>query len=385
MVTLAFAVSANALSNAATWHMTSPPSLSSFANVLQSVRAFSDTNVYAVGVTQSALIDHWNGLRWTRTVLILPGASSAIRLDVVAGIAPTDMWVGGNQPMGSSDNPFPMLYHFIGRGWHYTPLPALPAGFSGNVIAINPRASNDVWALVDVNNFSTATESTLIEHWNGTSWSMTLYPRPAFGTSSAYTVRLQAIQALSPTNVWVVGYTPAAPGALPDGEQIIEHYNGSYWRVVPNPPVPASNTLARALHSVWGMTAANVWAVGEFQILVSGDLLYTRTYAIHWNGATWSNVYTPNYPMSSMADNTLQAVSGPASGDAANVWAVGYAFGKYPLAFHFNGSSWAFSQWPPTYAPTALNAVDVIGTNDVWAVGANDLADTVDVADHYAL
>jgi hypothetical protein len=71
--------------------------------------------------------------------------------------------------------------------------------------------------------------------------------------------------------------------------------------------------------------------------------------------------------------NKLLAVSGTASND---VWAVGSFFNtnsgtNQTLTEHWDGSSWSivYSPIAPSSSDNALNSVRAIGKNNVWAVG----------------
>src|SRR5436190_16088532 len=67
---------------------------------------------------------------------------------------------------------------------------------------------------------------------------------------------LSGIAAVSPTDVWAVGEQRAADGA---DRTLTEHWNGSYWQIVPSPNVgPKSNWL----RDVIAISATDVWAVG---------------------------------------------------------------------------------------------------------------------------
>jgi hypothetical protein len=73
------------------------------------------------------------------------------------------------------------------------------------------------------------------EHWNGAVWKVTSAVRPHRGSE------LQAVTAVSPTNLWAVGSTPSKRGAFP----LAEHYNGKSWSpvVLPTPNKNASSEL----------------------------------------------------------------------------------------------------------------------------------------------
>jgi hypothetical protein len=59
-----------------------------------------------------------------------------------------------------------------------------------------------------------------------------------------------------------------------------------------------------------------------------------RTLALHWDGATWLQVKTPNIGRGILA-NALYSVSGVSSND---MWAVG--IGQQAITVHWDGARW---------------------------------------------
>jgi hypothetical protein len=70
-----------------------------------------------------------------------------------------------------------------------------------------------------------------------------------------------SVDAISPTNVWAVGGSGdhvIGIGGSP-GNTLIEHYNGTTWSIVPSPS-PGTNA---GLTGVTESAANNLWAVGS--------------------------------------------------------------------------------------------------------------------------
>src|SRR5260370_30168193 len=70
--------------------------------------------------------------------------------------------------------------------------------------------------------------ATLIEHWDGSRWSIVNSPNVGTGNNE-----LWGISATSATDVWAVGISQAHPGASP--QPLTLHWNGTQWSVVPSP------------------------------------------------------------------------------------------------------------------------------------------------------
>jgi len=71
---------------------------------------------------------------------------------------------------------------------------------------------------------------------------------------------LNAIQALSPTDVWAVGQTQRNNGSI---LSLTEQYNGSSWKVSPSPdPGMIGKLVDNSLDSVGTAGGTNLFAVG---------------------------------------------------------------------------------------------------------------------------
>src|SRR5262249_41623106 len=99
---------------------------------------------------------------------------------------------------------------------------------------------------------------TLVEHWDGSAWSVVDSPNGPDNNG------LGSVVALSPSDVWAVGVTGN------DLEQpLAEHYDGTSWSLttLPHPGI------ADQLESVTGPKNGRVFAVGT---LVRGQPPYLR-------------------------------------------------------------------------------------------------------------
>src|SRR6266480_4927512 len=90
---------------------------------------------------------------------------------------------------------------------------------------VSALAENDVWAVGVSYNTERTLGSTLIEHWNGSRWSVVTSPNPSSSVN-----KLNAVAAVSSTDVWAVGTAPT-----PANTVLILHWNGVAWTVVSNP------------------------------------------------------------------------------------------------------------------------------------------------------
>jgi hypothetical protein len=179
------------------------------------------------------------------------------------------------------------------------------------------------------------------------------------------------VAVLSATDAWAVGeYLVDGGGAL---RTLIQHFDGTTWTMVPSPN-RLTGTDRDQINSLRGVTAIapdDVWAVGY---TVSYDTPY-QTLTMHWNGAGWSIVDSPNYTFPG-AYNALLDV---AAVSARDVWAVGGSpFGGVSargLLLYFDGVSWSLRPGPPNFEffeSSTRTGVLAVSASDVWAVGDYD-------------
>jgi len=240
--------------------------------------------------------------------------------------------------------------------WQVVSSPNGPRGIN-ELHGVSALTENDVWAVGVSEDTERLHAITLVEHWNGTQWSVVPSPNPS-STQNA----LNAVAAVSANDVWAVGF--AAIGSNPI---LIEHWDGNAWSVVPNPPSSKPITDLTGL----AMIAANdIWAVG---IGTVEDELGTAT--LHWNGTAWSVVPSPNVVPE--VDNTLAGVAAVASND---VWAVGTQqptslTDPHTLILHWDGSQWSIVPSPNFGGPGVGNhlvGAAAVSASDVWAVGSSE-------------
>jgi hypothetical protein len=349
------------------------PNYASVAGRLYSVAAVSASNAWAVGLQPAgALIMHWNGRQWSQ-YLTPPGY-----LIGVAARTWNDVWaVGGTNWFDGSQ---PLIMHFGGLHWHQIPVPS-PAG-GGYLNAVTATSATNAWAvgLVGPGPGVPSPTTPLIEHWDGKHWAIQRFqPVPGGG-------QFLAVAVLSATNAWAIGQT--GPSSEGTGQQtLIEHWNGASWTRVASPNLPgASNS---SLRGVTAIAASNAWAVGTadmpdgtFRTLTAfwngrhwrfvnsptpgGDATllavtaswthniwavgYTNpsrcgnggpqceTLIMHWNSlrGKWTALATPNPP-----SEYLHVVWSVAAITRDNLWAVGTTDYASTLILHWNGHAWS--------------------------------------------
>lgn len=240
--------------NGKRWSIVASPNVTGLGNGLTAVSAVSAKDIWAVGNLSGPngyqpLIEHWNGRQWR-----IVASSGVGTLNGVVAIARNNVWAVGSR--ASTNNIQTLIEHWNGSSWSVV-ASAGPGLASNTLSGVTAISANNVWAVGDSANISSphAPYSPLIEHWNGKAWS--IVASPIQGTSD----HIGGIAAVSASNIWVVGdYTSDIDPASGTYLTLIEHWNGTAWSVV-NSPSPGS--IASDLVSAAAIPkTSRVWAAG---------------------------------------------------------------------------------------------------------------------------
>jgi hypothetical protein len=274
---------------------------------LDSVFALSATNVWAVGyydnpsfLPRFTLIEHWDGSSWS--IVSSPNPDTDLNeLHSISGVASNDLWAVGGRGSGDTCCPFQSLIeHWDGTSWSVVSNPEV--NFLFGVTAL---AANNVWAVA---NHTSPNVSNIIEHWDGTRW--TNVSAPSMNANGG-TISLRGITAVSATDIWAVGDQKNPLNNI--GSTVTEHWNGTAWMV------SSSFSPNSVLESVTATGSTDVWAVD------GSGLMQTQ----HWNGTAWSIVSTPDPPPGG-------GLNGVAAVSSGNIWAVGWNGGTTLIEHYTN-------------------------------------------------
>jgi hypothetical protein len=237
------------------WAIVPSPAPGLSNSYLSGVAAISSSDVWAVGEYTGAtqgqtLVEHWDGTAWNVVASPNVGTSDNV-LQGIAAISSNDVWAVGNSSNGFNVPHQTLVEHWDGTAWNVVSSPNV--GVSNNVLAgITAISSSDVWAVGGYYNASNNYQ-TLTEHWDGTAWNVVSSPN--VGTNGSY---LAGIAAISSSDVWAVGdYLNASN----DYQTLVEHWDGTAWSVVSSPNVGTSGSY---LQGVAAISSSDIWAVGAY-------------------------------------------------------------------------------------------------------------------------
>jgi len=280
---------------------------------LQGVVAISPTLAWAAGnVTDGAhpgqVIEQWNGTRWS----LFPGPKFGKKdqADVFAMTASSahDVWAIGSLMNRGTGLVSPLFEHWNGTSWTATTVESNHEFLFG----ASADATNDAWAagFNGSNNIETAAM-----HWDGANWKSVATPNVGEGTN-----KLNAVLALAPNDVWAVGFS--TPVALPEQAAtltLIEHFDGTSWTVVPSPNVgPNSANQSNRLLGLTATSANDIWAFGSY--FPADGSGHQMTLLLHWDGISWTIAPSPSPAKGGFPCDLLWAGVAPSPG---NLWILG--------------------------------------------------------------
>jgi len=205
--------------NGSAWSVVSSPDPDP-VDLLQGVVCPSTSRCWAVGFTTSGspsgtLTERWNGTNWTVVQTASSGADSA--LDGVSCASTSDCVA-----TGSGGNMFAVAQVWNGTAWANAP-PKKPGGAGITVLkGVACPPSGPACESVGAKEVSSG-EKVLAERWSGSAWTLQSTPNISGSTLSS----LNAVTCTSAGNCWAAGVSDTASAT----DVLIEHWNGTSWSV----------------------------------------------------------------------------------------------------------------------------------------------------------
>lgn len=244
-----------------------------------------------------------------------------------------------------------------GYSWRVVPSPNTPLAV--NVLTgITVRTRTDAWAWGESNvapgdgNSNPITQP-LIEHWDGTQWRIVASPPTLEGG------QLTDIVAIAADDAWAVGNQLTGGAENTNGGGLIEHWDGHAWTMQPD------RVSSGGLSALAALSADDIWAVGA-----SGEPAGTAGFIAHWDGHAWRAIAHPTPPDGVQ----FSAIAALASDD---IWAGGTAVLRHaPVFEHWDGHNWHLVPSPSSpggfgllTGNSTLTAISAVSSDDIWAAG----------------
>jgi hypothetical protein len=173
-----------------------------------------------------------NACAWSLVTTPSPAGSHAA-FEGVSERTPNDVWAVAETVTGN------LIERWHRKAWKIVPGPRT----GGQLYALKAIAKNDVWFAGSIG------ERPLIEHWNGSKVKVVLNP----GRNDS--ARLTSMAAASASSVWAVGgLDESSPG-------LIEHWNGSGWTVTGR-----GVSGEGVFNGVSARSGRDVWVAGDYYV-----------------------------------------------------------------------------------------------------------------------
>ena len=266
----------------------------------------------------------------------------------------SDCWAVGSSNVARINQT--LIERWDGTSWTIVSSPNSPM-LSNYLKGVTCVSTSNCWAV----GVSGSINQTLIERWDGTSWAIVSSPN----TSTTQNNTLVAVTCVSASNCWAAGYYSTG-NAVQNGvyQTLIERWDGTAWAIVSSP-----NTSTTQRNQLFGVTcvsaAADCWAVGSY---VNGSI--SQTLIERWDGTSWAIVSSPNILITQ--SNSLLGITCVSASDC---WAAGsYSNGsvQQTLIERWDGTSWAIVSSPNTSIAQSngLTGVTCVSASNCWAVGS---------------
>jgi hypothetical protein len=343
--------------NGTGWTVVPSYSFGSLDNILAGVSAASLSDAWAVGAyypsssnVLATLAHHFDGTRWTAYSLPNIGVEENV-LYAVSMPTTGKAWAAGYYVSGKFAQQT-LIEHFDGTVWSVVPSPS-PGALQNILFGVAAITDSDVWA-VGGEQDANGLWHTLTEHWDGSAWSVVSAVDQGSSGNQFY-----AVKALATDDVYAVGQQAGV--GFPN-QALVEHWNGTSWSVVSSP----ADVSASVLPLGFTATSSTLTVVGEQE---TDTVPYTTYVAAGAPGAETIQT-TPN---AGTGENDLFAAATAADG---STWAVGWdintSTGNHdPLILQGRNGVWSLVSSPRlgTGSDTGFAAITAIPGGGMWAVG----------------
>jgi hypothetical protein len=335
------------------------------------------------GVSLGTVVEQWDGASWS----IQPNSVNGGLTDVSCTSA-TACTAVGHHCSCSPDTP--LVERWDTSGWSEQSTPAVTNAADANLFAVSCTSSTCT-AVGNFDDGGTGVGESLVEHWDGTAWSIEPTPSPG-GATQTY---LRGVSCASPTACTAVGEYNDPAGielTLADGLN-----NGAASiELTPNPSGPtrstltgvscASTTTCVAVGTGNTVPLVETWNRGNWSMLSTGVPTIAELAAVscvspiactavggqeaaRWNGRRWSVQQIPNLAgpldeVSCASKTACTAIAAYSCGDCLRVPS------KLPLAARWGGRSWSVQRMSHQAGTVSgLQGVSCPSTRSCTAVG----------------
>jgi len=296
--------------------------------------------------------------RWTiQTTANAGGAEHTIVEDMACEPETTNTCTAVGQQTASGGATSPYAMYWNGSTWA-SQSTATPAGATAAELQADHCLSKT--SCVTAGSYTTASGTfSLVEAWNGTSWSIQTTPNPAGATET----HLNGISCKEITACIAVGYS----GSGSTSSLVAMRGNSGTWSLQTVPLPSGVGATGGELTGVECTSTTSCVAVGRYYLSATTYWGMIAT----WNGTTWTSQVAPK-PTGEPKRSTLLDIS---CSSGSSCTAVGGYLNKSSVQVTYvakwNGTSWSWQESPnPTGSTnTPLQNISCVASSPCVAVG----------------
>lgn len=226
------------------WSRQRPPA----AGIPTVVDGSSSTDVWAIG---PGVFQHFDGATWSPAAV--PDAAAVPT--GVAVLSATDAWVVGFRPVdrpGYNHTAHPYVAHWDGVSWQtvMVPHPETDARFA----SVSGSSGSDLWAVGAAFDAATGEPGTYAQHYDGVRW------RPVAVPDQGSFNALDSVVSVSADEAYAVGHRDGynrQGGAV--WKTLVERWDGQTWSILASPNDSQSDNYLDGVAAAGSV----VWAVGS--------------------------------------------------------------------------------------------------------------------------
>ena len=177
-------------------------------------------------------------------------------LTATTAVSATDIWAAAGD-VDAATGLYQMYFeHWDGSMWTVLTTPNIRNGSvetDNTLSAIAAVSSTNVWAVGSFINTGGVWQP-LVDHWDGTSWTPTALAPQSSGDNELF-----GVTAIAANDIWAVGFSDQVPAPPVVDSTLAEHFNGTSWKII-NSPNPGN--FQNGLFGATALSDGTVAAVG---------------------------------------------------------------------------------------------------------------------------
>ena len=258
-----------------------PAGLPATSTGLGAVSCPTATSCFAIGrattsTSATAVATHWDGTRWMPLIsLARPAGATSAYLAGISCATSTSCFTVGTYL--TKQDIKALVYRWNGLRWSIVDGPTFAGRAYPDLRGVSCPSVTSCYIAGSISTrYGIKSVRRVIEHWDGTRWTLTSFPKPSFpSTFDVFT----GVSCSSTTSCMAVGYIERGHTFT-----FTERWDGVHWKVVAS---PSADAVWSELDAVACAAATSCAAVG---ITYDFD---TKPLAEQWNGTRWAITFAP--------------------------------------------------------------------------------------------